>query len=902
MKSSDSGSSSVRLALAAYRWLLVLLPRDFRMEYGPDLEACFAEIAAAARQRGVLPLIGATLRALADLVAQAVIVRVRGARAGRPTEARSGGGVWQDLRHGVRRLRRHPGFALTAVLTLGLGLAATTSVFSLVHGVVLRPLPYPDADRLVQMDHGATGLGIERGLGVTYGVYRFYAERATAAEATAMYSWTNATLTGVGDPVRLAAISATPSLGVVLGVRPSLGRWLVAADAEPGAPPVVVLSHELWRTRFDADPAVVGRSVRLDGILTEVVGVAAREFAFPSADAELWQPRSVPATGVGGWNEMAVARLAPGASPLDLEREMTALLPVLRETTDDPARMSGYLDDAGVVPRVVGLKEQIVGDVRATLWILLGAVGLVLLIALANVANLFLVRAEESRRDTAVRAALGASSARLLRERLAESLCIAFASGLVGLGAAQLGVQLLRDRAPVDVPRLADVGLHPWVVAASAGAALALALLLGSIRTPLTTAGLSAGLKEGAQRATAPRHRRLGREALVTAQVGLALMLLVGSALLLRTFQRLRHVELGFSERQALTFQIGLSESAYPTNADMLRFHEALRTELAALPGVERVGAVAQCLPLTPSMCWGETLEAAGFPTPAGEVPPVTGARLATTGYFETLGIQVRGRGFTAADESSEALVAVLSEAAARAYFGEVDPLGQRVRFAEDGPWYTVVGVAANVRGRAHTDDFLRTIYLPANAASDGPPPNRLTYVLKTSVPPQSVLSGVRRVVQSLDPMVPVADVESLAERITAATASTAFALALVGLAAVLALLLGAIGIYAVVAYAVSRRTREIGVRMAVGARAADVRRMVIRQGGVPVAIGVAAGLLGAVVLSRLMRGLLYGISPLDSVSYLGPTVVLLGVAVLALYVPARRASRVSPLQALRTD
>lgn len=894
------GSPLVRLAVRVYEAAVRLLPTGFQVEYGSELAACFERIAAEARRRSRWAVVSVTLRAVVDLLRRAPIQHLAAARAGALAPGPGLGGAWQDARHAARRLRRRPAFALASVGTLGLGIAAATSVFSLVHGVVLSPLPYPASDRIVQVDHGGSGLGIDRGLGVTYGFYRFYEERARTAESMAMYSWSPFTLTGAGEPVKLSGIRTTPSLGAVLGVAPGVGRWLTEADGQPDAAPVVVLSHRLWRERFGGDPTAVGRVIRLDGVPTEVVGVAPRDFAFPSTEAAFWVARSVPPTGVGGWNAMAVARLAPGSGPDELERELESLLPVLRERTDDPARVAGYLDDAGVMPRIVTLKESVVGDVRATLWILMGTVGFVLLIALANVANLFLVRAEESQRETAVRTALGAGSARIVRGYLLETLMVAGAAGIIGLGLAHQAVRVLKARAPVNVPRLEEVGLDPTVLAVCGVAVLLTALVLGLIPALLRTGTLSVALKEGARRTTGGRGRLRGRNLLVTVQVALAMVLLIGSGLLFRTFQELRSVDPGFEARQALTFQIGLPGDG--NRRAMIDFHRNLLERLSAVAGVESAGAVATCLPLTPHMCWGETFEAEGFPTPAGEVPPVTGSRLASARYFETLGISVRGRTFRESDGADDDAVVIVSESTAKAYFPGEDALGRRIRECCDGRWRTIVGVADDVRGRIETSEFQRAIYFPMGAESDGPPPSPMAYVLRTSVPPATLVGEVRRAVAELDPTVPVADVETLQDRIDRATGPASFALALIGLAAVIALLLGAVGVYAVVAYAVSRRTAEMGIRMALGATAADVRGLVLRQGATVVSTGIVLGLFVALGLSRAMRGMLYGVSPTDPASYVVLTGVMAGVAALALYLPARRASRVDPLEAIGSE
>jgi predicted permease len=896
------------VATRIYAAGLGLLARSFRAEYGGELARCFRTIASEARARGGrLAVAGVTLRALLDVLGRAPRQHLASARAEVLGAGGGSAGLRQDLRHAWRRLRRQPSFTLTTVLTLGLGMAAATSVFSLVHGVVLRPLPYPEADRIVQVDHAGPGVGAEDGLGMAFGFYRFYAERTRIAEALAMYTSLEQTLTGGGDPVRLDGVAATPSLGAVLGVPPARGRWFTPEEGLPGAPLSVVLADALWRERFGADPAVVGRAVDLGGVQRQVVGIMPPTFAFPSADVAFWIPRVVPETRLGGWNELAVARLAPGADAGMLERELASLLPALRDVTDDPETLAMYLDDARVTPLVAPLKDSVVGNVRGTLWILLGTVGLVLLIAVANVANLFLVRAEEAQRETAVRRALGAGRAHIVRAFMVETLLVSLMAAGVGVALAASAIHALRLRAPVNVPRLEEVGLHPAVLVMVLGATLATALVLGLIPALRGGGAPGAVLTEGGRRSTAGRGRRRGRDVLMGIQVALALVLLIGSGLLFRTFSDLRSVDLGFSERQALTFEVGLPGTRYPSRAEAKAFHDRLLERLAALPGVTSAGAVGRCLPLSGNMCWGEVLEAEGGAVfTRGQVPPVTGARIASADYFRTLGIEVRGRAFVAADETGTATVAVLSHAAAEAYFPGVDPIGRRVRFGSESPWHTVVGVAADVRGRLETtaaDDLRRVIYLPVlPEGEDGPGPEQMAYVLSTAGPPTALTPAVRAAVAELDPAIPVAQVQAIRHVIDRATAPTAFALMLIGLAAAIALLLGAVGVYAVLAYAVSRRTSEIGVRMALGARAGDVRAMVLRQGGRVVLGGTVAGLAVALALTRFMEGMLYGISPTDPISYVVLTLFMLLVAGLALWLPARRASRVDPMEALRAE
>ncbi|MFW6079308.1 MAG: ABC transporter permease, partial [Gemmatimonadota bacterium] len=480
---------------------------------------------------------------------------------------------------------------------------------------------------------------------------------------------------------------------------------------------------------------------------------------------------------------------------------------------------------------------------------------------------------------------------------------LALAAGAIGVAAAAAAIRVVRARAPVNIPRLAEVGIDPTVLGVALGTAVAVALVLGLLPAVRRRGDPGDALREGGRRSTAGRRRLRGRNVLVATQVALALVLLIGSGLLFRTYGELRAVDLGFEQRRAVVFELGLPDVDYPTRADARRLHGEVLDRLGAFPGVEAVGAVGPCLPLSGDMCWGETLEAEGRPIAEGRAAAVTGTRVVTADYFRTLGIPVRGRVFDAVDETSGSRVAILSESAAEAYFGSEDPVGERVRFGSDGPWHRVVGVAGDVRGRVETDEFRRLIYLPLRPESeDGPPLSTMAYVVATDVSPTSIVPAVHRAVGELDPALPLSGVGRLEDLIDRATAPTAFALALIGIAAIMALLLGAVGVYGVVAYAVSRRTAEIGVRMALGARGVDVRRMVVRQGGAAVLAGAAFGLAAAAFATRALSGMLYGVAPIDPATYLLLTALMLLVAGAALWLPAARAARVQPVDALRAD
>ena len=884
---------SVRVAVAVYAALGRLLPSDARARWGDEQRACFSELARAASDRsGPRGVAAVFVRSTWDLFRRLPREHVRNGAAGT---------LPSELRHAVRMLARAPGFTAGSVLTLGPGLAAALSVFTLVHGVLLRPLPYDEPERLVDLDHRATRLDLDGGLGMTYGFFRFYAERMSTVEDLALYSTMTVTLTGPERAVRVSGARTTPSLAPVLGASAALGRWFLPDEGrDPGASPIV-LSYRIWRDGFGADPGIVDRTVELEGAPHRVVGVMPDEFAFPDRSVDVWMPWHPPTTGIGGWNFRSVARLAEGTGIESATREMRDLLPRLVES-DGTGQARDYVENAGVTPDVVALHERVVGQVRGTLLVLLGTVGFVLLVALANVGNLFLVRAEEGRRRTAIRRALGASAGRIATGHLLEAFVLTGTAGLAGSAVAWLAVDTVRQRAPVPIPRLHEVGLDPTVALAAAGLCVLIGLALGSIPALRGRGESALPSRDDDGRATAGGRRLRGRSVLVAAQMALALVLLVGSGLLLRTFTELRAVDPGFHERQALTFRVGLPEARYESRTAALAFHRRLQERLGAIPGVRAVGGVATCLPLSGNLCWGEVLQVEGRPVEPGESPIVTGTRVVTPGYFESLRIPIRGRSIDEGDLREGEPAAVLSETAAARHFPGEDPVGRRVSLGGSDPtWYTVVGVAGDVRARIEDESFTTLVYLPARAGgTDGPPPHTMAYVVATSSPPASLVSAVREAVGALDPGVPVADVATVGERIARAMAPTTFSLLVVGAAAVIALLLGAVGVYAVTSYVVSRRTAEIGIRMALGAGEGEVRSMVMRQGGVAVAVGLVIGLAGALALSRFLGGMLHGVPPTDPTTYAAITGVLSAVAAAALWWPARRVSRVDPVEAMR--
>jgi len=902
------------LRARTYAGFLRLYPRSFRELFEEDMRRTFAtRLAEADATAGTLGRTRFLAVELFGVLRSAVSQRLggraadHGMRLGSPlksvptlnTRRKDPMSILaQELRHGLRRLTRNPGFTLASVVTLALGIGATTAVYSVVHSIVLRPLPYPESDRLVWLDHAGPGIGTARGLGMTRGLYAYYRGRVTAFEDMATWTPMEVNITG-DEPERVRALATTPELFRTLGVRAEHGR-VFGAGSEDVASGTVVISHRFWMRRYGGDPDAVGRVLSFTGVPLEIIGVMPAGFAFPDPHVDLWTPVTIDPglSSFGGFSWQGIARLAPGVTRAAAEAEVRALIPGLRERFG----VGRMLDDSGLTPVFPSLKEEVVREAERTLWILLGSVCFVLLLACANVANLVLVRAEGRQRETAVRRALGAGRLDVLRYHLAEGVLIALAGGALGVALAGLAVRILVATGPETLPRLAEVSVSPAVLGFAlllvAGTAVVFALVPALRRGP----SMAATMKSGDRRASAGR-RAAGRGALVVTQVALALVLLIATGLMSRSFVHLVRYDPGFDSDSRLTFRVGLSPHAYPDDRSSAAFHREALDGLAAIPGVEVAGATT-CLPLCDR--WGGTqLSVEGRPDDPSSVPRVVAIRRVNESYFEALGIRlVTGRLPNRFDHESETGAAVISREVVDAYWPDEDPLGRRFQPGSGGSdWYTVVGVVADTPINGYAADPPPIAYLPLVYGSDGSnSPYELSYVLRTSVPPQRVIPAVREVIRSLDADVPISDVATMEEIVAAANVQTAFTTVMLGIAAGIALLLGVVGIYGVISYAVGRRTREIGIRLALGARAGQVTRRILRDEGRVTALGLVVGLAGAFALTRLMRSLLFGVSPTDPVSFAGAAGLLAIVALLATWVPARRSARIDPARTLRAE
>jgi putative ABC transport system permease protein len=819
----------------------------------------------------------------------------------------------QDIRQAARRLRRSPAFTTATIFTLGLAIGANAAIFAVVERVVINPLPYPRSDRLIELDHGSVTLKIANRLGNAPGMYFLYKDRARSLQSAALYAMAARTLTGAGEAERLRTAIVTPSLGSVLLVPPAAGRWFSDSEGQPGGANVAVISHGLWMRTF-AGRDFAGHSLVLDGVAQEVIGVMPPEFDFPERGVDVWLPaRLSPSRGFGTFGYSGVARLRDGVSLETARAELQGLLAGIADAyPGDPGARGNVATKLTFVGG--GLKEARLFYIERTLWVLLAAVGVVLLVACANVANLFLVRAELGQRDIAIRRALGAAEWRLGRYFYSESFLLAGLGGSIATAIAWAALRVLVQAGPANLPRLHEIRLDPIGVAYIAAVSIAAAIALGSI--PLWRGVSMSALRESGRGNTAARHRYYVRHVLLGAQVAMALVLLVGSGLMVRSLQNLRALDPGFKPDSTLTFKIALPPSKYTTADDMTAVHHALIDRLSALPGVVSASA-SSCLPLQFG-CNGNTLLVEGDTYPAGTLPPLSLVRAVSGGYFETMGMRIlRGRSITRADVEHHEPIAVISQALARNAFTDRDPIGRRIASNQppgrDGvrhlEWLTVVGVVNDTPTFALTEPTpMAMTFIPMSIANGAdttrilPSAALMNVVVRTTTPPLSLTTAARQSLRAIDPDLALAQFTSLQQMLDGAAAQMAFTMVLLGLAAAVALVLGAIGIYGVTSYIVGQRTGEIGVRLALGADPAGITWHIVRQGGTVALAGIVFGLGGALAAGRLIASVLYGVSPRDFVTLATMATALMAIALIACWIPARRAAHLSPTVALRTE
>ena len=886
---------------SALTLLVALFPRAFQEQFGADMREQVEQDYDAARARGAAPALWFALATTVDLLRAAIAERVTPTWHASPAFTTNGEPMasmlqeWaQDLRFATRALARAAGFTAVAAGTLGLAIGVTAGMFGVVDTVLLNPLPYQHVDRLVHIAATAPGSQLPDEFGVSSEFLLHYRERSKLLEDISTYNSFTSTMRA-GDRVeRIRMSQPTNALFSTLGATPVLGRLPVAAD-ESG---VVVISHALWTTWFGGDSTVVGRAYDVSGARRTVIGVMGPEFEFPNEETMLWIPGEIlPADVVTGrFQSTLVARMKRGVTPDAVARELTALSKEL------PARYGGSPRYARVIEQhraiVRPLEEQMLGRVTRPLWVLQGAVVIVLLIACANVANLFMVRTEGRQRELAVRGAIGATRAQLVRLQMAEALVVASLAALIALAIAWAGLPLFVRSAPDGVPRLGDVGLDMTVALFTIGTAFLAALACGLVPAIRASSPDLTRLREGGRGAT--RARQWGRHGLIVGQTAFALVLLIGSGLLIRSFSKLSGVDPGYDTKDVFTFQIAPEGNGLVDGPSYAQFAMTFMDRLRALPGVQSVGLV-ENVPLN------EGTGTAPFRTEAMESDPAAGVRVdytyAAGDYFTTMGIALlEGEPFAPRDLASTMGKVVVSKGAAERLWPGERAVGRRLHSPTDSAWFTVIGVVEDVKQNDFRQALQPLVYFPIV----GPQPRSWVisspaYVVKTARA-EFIAPDIRALVREVAPSAPMYRTFTMAELARDSMVGLSFTMLVLLIASTLALVLGAVGLYGVLSYVVAQRTREIGVRMALGAETGQVRRMVVAQGARVVVLGVAIGLGVALASAKVLGSLLFEVATVDVATYVLTSLSMVAVGLMASYVPARRASNVDPIESLRGD
>jgi len=806
-------------------------------------------------------------------------------------------------------------FTAIALVTLAVGIGATTAIFSVVEGVLIKPLPYPHSESLVGVWHTAPGLkGIGDEINSSPSNYFTYRDESRTFQDIGMYRDSGVTITGLAEPDVVPALAVTYGTLQALGVQPQYGRWFSQADDTPGSAPTIILNHGYWQRRFGGDPSVVGRTLIVDTKPRTVIGVMPAGFDFrnnPDVIVPLQFDRKVTFLGEFAYN--GIARLKPGVTLQQANADLARLIGIwLKAWPPPPGYSLGLFQNAGFGPKLQPFKQEVVGDVGTVLWVLMGIMGLVLLIACANIANLLLVRAESRQHEMAIRAALGAGWRAIAREMLLESAVLGILGGVLGLGLAYGALRILVTKGPQTLPQLSEIGIDPVVLGFALLISLLSGLLFGLIPVlKYASPEVATALRGVGRSFSHGREQHRARNTLVVVQVGVALLLLVGAGLMIRTFQALRSVDPGFTRPEEVQL---LRTMIYPAQVkdpeQVMRVQNQILDKLAAIPGVTSA-ALASDAPLEgQAFSNSNTLYAEDKNYSAGQAPPVRQFRNITPGFFNTTGTSlIAGRDFTWTDLYEERHVAIVSENLAREMWGDARAaLGKHIRQGyNNDPWREVVGVSADVYDKGVQANAPAFAYWPALIEKFGDDPVTATrfavFLVRTKrAATESFLTEARQAIWSVNSNLPVFRVRTLKDLYDLSMARTAFTLVMLAIAGGMALLLGIVGIYGVIAYAVSQRTREIGIRVALGAQSSEVRRMFVREGLLLSAIGSALGMIAAAALTRLMSSLLFGITPLDPLTYAVVPVFLLAAAALASYVPARRATSVNPIEALRAE
>jgi predicted permease len=816
-----------------------------------------------------------------------------------------------QLKQIVRRLWRAPVFTLVTLITLAAGVGANIAVFSVVEGVLLKPLPYPHPESLVGVWHTAPGLNIDD-VNMAPSNYFIYREQGRTFEDIGIYQGGSVSVTGQGNPEQVPSLDVTDGVLPVLGIAPVLGRWFNRVDDTPAGPETVMLSYNFWQSHFGSNRSIVGQTIRVDGKARQIIGVMPKEFRFldweqPALFLPLRIDRSK--TTLGQFSYEGVARLRPGVTLQAANADVARLWPVVLNSFPSPPGFSlDLFKKARLGPNVRPLSQDVIGDVGKLLWVLMGSIGVVLLIACANVANLLLVRAEGRHQELSVCAALGASPWRIAREFLMESAVLGVMGSLLGLALAWGALRLLIALGPEGLPRLHDIGIDLHVLIFTLAVALFCSLLFGSIPA-LRYAGTQAGTGlRGSRTSSQGRERHRTRNTLVVIQVSLAFVLLICSGLMIRTFRALIHVDAGYDTAAKIqTVRLGIPEADVPKDDDVLRIQQSIAQKIAAVPGVQSV-AFGGSVPMDGNG-WHDPVYAEDRSYAGGAMPPLREFEFGAPGFLKTLGIPlVAGRDFTWDEAFQKVPVAMVSENFAREYWGSASSaLGKHIRVSTKDDWREIVGVIHDVHDDGMSKDAPAVAYWPtmlSHFESDQVSIRRfVVFAIRTPrAGSESLMNDVRQAVWSVDANLPLTSVHTQDYYYQKSIARTSFTLVMLGIAAAIALLLGVVGLYGVIAYSASQRTREIGIRIALGAQSNTITTMFVRQGLVLAGGGIGCGLVLAFAATRFLKSLLFHVNPVDPITYVLACAALCGAACLASYIPSRRTAAVNPVDALRAE
>jgi predicted permease len=816
-----------------------------------------------------------------------------------------------EFRQVMRRLGRAPMFTVVTLITLAAGIGANTAVFSVIEGVLLKPLPYPEPSRLVGVWHTAPAFNIPE-LNMAPSNYFVYREQNRTFEDLGLYQGDSVSVTGGAEPEHVSAVDVTDATLPILGIAPMLGRLFNRTDTAPESPDTVILTYGYWQRRFGSDRSIIGRSMVMDGKSHTIIGVMPQTFHFLDwQDPALILPVRLDRnkTYLGSFNYEGVARLKPGITLAQANADVARMLPMVWSSFPAPPGFSVDLfKQAHIGANVRPLMRDVVGDIGTLLWILMGSIGMVLLIACANVANLLLVRTEGRQQELSIRAALGASWRRIAGELLFESVVLGLLGSVLGLALAYGALRLLVAAAPAGLPRLNDIGIDVPVLVFALAVSLFAGLLFGSIPV-LKYAGarMGTGLREG-RTLSQSRERHRARNTLVVVQVGLASVLLICSGLMIRTFRRLTQVDPGFAQpKDVQTFRLGIPDTEVKDEEPVVRMEEAMLRKIAPIPGVSSV-AISTSVPMDDNK-WTDVLFANDKRYAEGQLPPLRRFKFVSPGFFHTLGIPlIAGRDFTWAETYGREPVAIISENFAKEYWGTpANALGKEIRVSSTDDWRQIIGVVGDIRDDGVSKIAPSVVYWPlflSHFESESTDVRRyVAFVIRTPrAGSESLMKDVRQAVWSVDANLPLAEVRTVDYYYGQSIARTSFTLVMLAIAGGMALLLGVVGLYGVIAYSVSQRTREIGIRIALGAQQSELIRMFVRQGLLLAAIGMGCGLVVAGAAMRLMTSLLFHVSPVDPLTYVAVCAGLAAAAALASYVPSRRAAVVDPVEALRSE